>query len=76
MVPTKIKLFSLLDWVWLKDTTIRLRQRLLFFFKENWDEGDEKNEDLESEESEQENESETFDEEGWTQSFIQKDWAL
>lgn len=34
------------------------------FFKENWDEGDEKNEDLESEESELENESETFDEEG------------
>lgn len=34
------------------------------FFKENWDEGDDKNEDLESEESEQGNESETFDEEG------------
>lgn len=46
------------------------------FFKENWDEGDDKNEDLESEESEQGNESETFDEEGWRQNFIQKDWAL
>lgn len=45
-------------------STIHLKLSMSLFLKENWDEGDDKNEDLESEESEQDNESETFDEDG------------